>query len=79
MTKVHDVERFRAHVAALQSALDGGDATGFCRAFDALGAEEAYESLSHREAGCGVCVRHKGSFHYEADQRFSCWIAGGEG
>ena len=39
MTKVHDVERFRAHVAALQSALDGGDATGFCRAFDALGAE----------------------------------------
>jgi len=39
MTKVHDVERFRAHVAALNSALDGGDATGFCRAFDSLGAE----------------------------------------
>ena len=39
MTKVQDPERFRAHVAALQSALDGGDATGFCRAFDALGAE----------------------------------------
>ena len=39
MTNVQDPERFRAHVAALQSALDGGDAAGFCRAFDALGAE----------------------------------------
>ena len=34
-----DPERFRAQVAALQSALDGGDAAAFCRAFDSLCAE----------------------------------------
>ncbi len=34
-----DPERYRAHVAALQSALDGGDAAGFRQAFDVLCAE----------------------------------------
>ncbi len=34
-----DPERFRAQVAALQCALDGGDAAGFRQAFDALCAE----------------------------------------
>jgi chemotaxis protein CheZ len=34
-----DPERFRAQVAALQAALDGGDAPAFRRAFDTLSAE----------------------------------------
>lgn len=34
-----DPERYRAQVAALQSAIDGGDATAFRHAFDALSAE----------------------------------------
>jgi chemotaxis protein CheZ len=34
-----DPERYRAHVAALQLALDGGDAAAFRAAFDSLGAE----------------------------------------
>jgi chemotaxis protein CheZ len=34
-----DPERYRAQVAALQAALDGGDASAFRRAFDALSAE----------------------------------------
>ena len=38
-TSTTDPERFRAHVAALQGALDGGDAAAFRAAFDCLGAE----------------------------------------
>jgi chemotaxis protein CheZ len=34
-----DPERYRAQVVALFGAMDSGDAAGFCRAFDALGAE----------------------------------------
>jgi chemotaxis protein CheZ len=35
-TSTQDPERFRAQVAALQNALDGGDAAGFRHAFEAL-------------------------------------------
>ena len=40
MSSLHpDPERFRTQVAALQNALDGGDAAAFRHAFDALSAE----------------------------------------
>ena len=39
MQPTPDPERFRAQVAALQCALDGGDAAAFRHAFDALCAQ----------------------------------------
>ena len=54
------------HVAVPEDA-DGAaeERLSLAIAFDALRAEEAYDGLTHSEAGGGVCVWHKGSFRCE--------------